>query len=421
MAWAQKPLPAKGPAHEPVLVGIDLNATRARAVQGLARTIPRALPLDGTQDALPMVLSLEGRQPQLGRAAAGLCRQFPHLVCLDFLASLGEPREWVAGRHHLDASRAMKIVLERLRTACEGTGGVVLTVPAYLTRTQVGLLPALAEKARLPLLGSVRAPLAAALAAHAAEAWTGLALVLDADDHAVTATTVVADGEKMLFHASQSWPRLNLRAWKTRMLNAVAERCIRQSRRDPRDSASAEQALYEQLEDALDRSAKGKVIELLIQTTNWYQNLLLRPEELVAFCDPLVRQTMTDVQEMLTAHSATGALRAVLVTRAASRLPGLVAKVEDWAREQLAEGTADSDADFGEALLEGAAEPTRVTVLIPDAAALAAHDLAGRMGRSELARGHFELAVPLPGSVPGPTALPPPQKTFRLFSADPES
>ena len=46
----------------------------------------------------------------------------------------------------------------------------------------------------------------------------------------------------------------------------VADRCIRQSRRDPRDSASAEQALYDQLEDALESAAKGKTVDLLSQT-----------------------------------------------------------------------------------------------------------------------------------------------------------
>ena len=102
-----------------------------------------------------------------------------------------------------------------LRASCASGKGIVLAIPAYLNRDQVLLLKATAEKARLPLLGLVRAPLAAALAAHATASWSGLSVIVDADDHALTATTVFADGEKLWIHAAQSWPQLNLRIWKS--------------------------------------------------------------------------------------------------------------------------------------------------------------------------------------------------------------
>src|SRR6266498_907177 len=148
-----------------------------------------------------------------------------------------------SGRHRLDAARAMTLVLERLHSACSGTQGILLAIPAYLTHAQATLLSPLAHKVKLPVLGSVRAPLAGALAAYAAEPWTGLALVIDADDHALTATTVMAGGDQLWIQAAQAWPALNSRSWKERILNKVAECCIRQSRRDPRECAPAEQAL----------------------------------------------------------------------------------------------------------------------------------------------------------------------------------
>src|SRR5207248_1328367 len=159
-------------------VGLDINASRAHAVQGPARAAPRLLPLGGPAaptpasvgasarrgDDLPMVLSLQGRQAEVGKAGAALCRVMPHLVCADFLA----------------------------------------------------------------------------------------AVVLDADDHALSAAVVVADGEQLSVHSAQCWPHLNLRVWNGCLVDAVADRCIRQSRRDPRDTAAAEQALYEQIDESLD-------------------------------------------------------------------------------------------------------------------------------------------------------------------------
>jgi hypothetical protein len=426
MAWPRKVTTAKNAAPEPILVGIDVDATRARAVHGPGRQTPRSLPLEETHEDLPMVVSLEGRRPQVGRAGAALYRRSPHLVCSDFLACLGEQREWNAGRHRLDPAKASALVLEQLQSICSASHGIVLALPAYMTRAQVALLAPLAKKVRMPLLGSVRAPLASALAAYTSEPWSGLALVVDADDHVLTATTVVADGSQVCVHASQAWPQLSLRAWKARLLDMVAERCIRQSRRDPRDSAVTEQSLYDQLEDALDTAGRGKMVELLIQTTHWYQNLFLRPEEFVAFCDRNVRQVIDGIQTMLTSSSTRDVIRSVLITRAAERLPGLLPALNDYVREHLptaplGPGPDPSD-DFGEDLLQGTGGPARGVSIIPaDGVARAAHHLADRIQRGELPRGHLDQSIPLPPSDPNSTDDSPATKGFRILSADEDS
>jgi molecular chaperone DnaK (HSP70) len=420
MAWAFRSVPASKSQHDPLLVGLDLNASRARAVHGPASFTPHSLPLEGDAEELPTVVSLEGRRPEVGRAGAALCRQAPHLACLDFLANLGETREWTVGRHRLDAAKLVALVLERLQAATAGAGGVVLALPAYLNRVQASLLAPLATKARLPLLATVRAPLAAALAAHATVPWTGTALVVDADDHALSAATVVADGGQLWLQGGHDWPALSLRTWKGRLLDRVADRCIRQSRRDPRDSASAEQSLYEQLEHALENSGQGKTVELLIQTERWYQNLLLRPEEFAGFCEPLVVRAVEGVRGLLT-QGGRETLRIVLVTRAAGRLPGLVPAL------QKATGTVGQDSnpvpqepaeDFGEALFAEGSSPAGVALLADDDVARAAHELAGRVQRGELPQGHHDLTVPVPRDG-GPDAGTTPVRGIRLASFDP--
>ena len=417
MAWAQKPAAAKGIANDPALVGLDLNATRARAVTGVVGS-HQVLPLEGDFEDVPMVLSLEGRRLSLGRAGSVLCRQSPHLVCFDFLAGLGSEREWAAGRHRLDSAKALTYVMEQLGASCASGQGIVLALPAYLNRDQVLLLKATAEKARLPLLGLVRAPLAAALAAHAISSWSGLSIIVDADDHALTATTVFADGEKLWIHAAQSWPQLNLRIWKSRLLDKVAERCIRMSRRDPRECAPAEQSLYDQIEDSLDKVAQNKVIELLIQATNWYQNLLLRPEEVVAICERSVRETVANLQGMLGGPSAKQSVRRILLSHAAGRLPGLSQALETCVQSPGPADEADANGDFGEALLSpGGDEPTQVYKLARDSVATAALALAGRFHRGELARGYLDLTAPLPAAVPAPKGSSG-KRSFRVFSAE---
>jgi hypothetical protein len=160
-------------------------------------------------------------------------------------------------------------------------------------------------------------------------------------------------------------------------------------------------------------------VELLIQTTNWYQNLLVRPEEMLAFCERLVRQALREVQGMLLASSANVQLRGVFVTQAANRLPGLASALEGLVLDDVPTAEVEPSGDFGEDLLQSNEVPGRVTFLAADVVARMAHGLAARMYRGELPHGHLDLAVPLSRSETPPPSGSPPKRSFRLFSADP--
>jgi hypothetical protein len=385
--------------HGASLVGLDLNSTRARAVLAVPGQAAEPLPIGGEAD-LPLALSLEGRSPEAGRAGLALSRQAPHLACANFLPWLGEGREWSAGRHRLDAAGALAVVLDRLRPACVAAQAVALAVPAYLTREQLETLDRLAERARLRLCGWVAAPLAVTLTAYAEQPWAGPALVVDADDHALTWAAVAVEFGQARVLGAQAVTHLSLRAWKGRLLDAVADRCVRQSRRDPRDSAPAEQALYDQLDAALDACRRGQTADLIVHMAQWGQNVLLRPDELAAAVAPLVRQALTEMRA-LRQTLPPGLTPVGLVTDAAGRLPGLVRALEEAFAEPQPEPEPEPDAeDFGAGLLDddlmGRAP---VSVLSPDAAARAACDLAARWQRGELARGPVEVA-PLPPPLP---------------------
>jgi hypothetical protein len=403
-------------AVEHTLIGLDLNAIRVRAVGGAAGALPQTLALDAEQAELPLAVSLEGRQPAVGRAGLGLCRRLPHLACLDFLAHLGSGREWAAGRHRLRAADALALVFDSLRPVCAGAQGLVVAVPAYLDAEQVALLTALAEqaggrgRAALPhVLGSLPASLASALAAYAEQPWSGLAVIVDADAHALTWAAIMLAGNQLRVLETQVFPHLSLRVWKERLLNALADGCVRQSRRDPRDSAPAEQALYEQLDDALEACRQGRLAEFKVQTASWYQNLIARPEDLAGYCALLAQQTVAALQSLLAATPSRDVPSVVLVTAAAGRLPGLMAALENCFTELTAVTDEELEEDFGANLLqdEDLVERSGVHVLSPDAAARGAHELATHFLRGELAAGHCDT-VPLPPPQPvdaGPARL----------------
>jgi hypothetical protein len=385
------------------LIGLDLNATRLRAVSGEANAPPHVLPLDGAHAELPAAISLEGRTPQIGRATLAQCRKLPHLTCVSFLAEIGTPRVWTAGRRKLDGIGAVGVLFDKLRPICAGRQGLVFAMPPYLTHPQIVQLMAQAARVKLPLLGTVPSALALALTAHAEQAWDGLAFVADVDDHALTWSAVYAGQGQLQVIGAQSFPLIGLRAWRERVLNMVADRCVRLSRRDPRDSAAAEQMLYEQLDHALDACRRGQLAELVVQSTTWCQNLVLRPEELAGWCSGFLRQAIDGMRPVHEVPQVYEHPSVVVLSDSAASLPGLVGALE----ERLGMPVALDDLDNPGSEPEDTASATLITVLSADAAARAVHALAPRFLQRDLLPGHHD-AAPLPAPQPldaGPARL----------------
>jgi hypothetical protein len=370
------------------LVGLDLNSTRARAVHGseAGAAVPLALEEDHVE--LPLAISLEGRKPVPGRLATAACRKVPHFTCLDFLPHLGGERAWTAGRHRIDAAGALSIVCESVASRFSKSHGVALTLPTYLDGRQRALLNQILTKARWRVSATVAAPVAAALAAFEYLPWAGLALIGDVDGHAFTWSAVSVRGDRATLLETTSLPGAGRTAWLRRLIDAVAIRCVRTTRRDPRESADAEQSLYDQLAERLDSRAEASRAELIIQTKQWFQNLLLDADELRSWCAPLAAQlgaSMMDARDLASAH---GPVTAVLLTASAGRLPGLVAQLEDQLRPPAVLRQNEVAGDFGDGLLLEDTNSIRVHVLEPDALARAAHEIVARVQRGDLAGGH---------------------------------
>lgn len=371
------------------LIGLELNSTRARALSGPAGIRPHSVPLDGRDADLPMTISLKGRNPEVGRAGLSLCRRMPHLVCDLFIPRLGTNHEWQAGRHTFDAAKALSVVFEHLRGVCSSANGLALCLPSYLTREQIDWLWKLASKAKLPLLGSVPAAIAQVLVAFKSTPWSGPALVVDADDHALTFSIVNVTaneddwqpGQKprslsLLQTLALPLPRLGIRAWKARLIDAIADRCVRHSRWDLRDSADAEQMLFDQLDDVLEAARREQMVEVVVQSAHWCQNLILRPDEVRGFCAALLKGTADNLHQAFSVGEANG-LQRILLSWSAARLPGLVDAAHEETEEEIP-----------------------IIALPEDAGALGTHDLAIFFHRGEFPREHLEAIVRCPLHVP---------------------
>ncbi|HEX3147602.1 MAG TPA: hypothetical protein VHR66_05925 [Gemmataceae bacterium] len=392
MAWVNWNRKTQDPSITRGPLGVDLNAGRARAAHGRAGR-NKLFPLDDPRTDLALGISLEKRVAEVGPAAALIARRLPHMICTGYLPCLGQTQDWKAGRHALTPETATTLAIERLRGACQGHDGIGLALPTYLTLSQTGKLLAIAEKAKLKIRGTATVPLA--LAAERATHYlhgqpedtaetprTGRSftpttvLIVDADDHAMTVSLVRIAEEEVRLQGAATFPRLGVRFWRERLLDAMADRCVRLCRRDPRDSADAEQMLFDQVDDAIDRARTGQRVALTIRAMHWFQDLVLTPADMDAFCLPLCRNAADEVRHLLASLNEADPPRAAWLTHDAGRLPGLAA-----------------------ALHQNMTERTNVRVLHPEAAAAAVANLNDRWEAGNLPRTHLDTMIPLPPRV----------------------
>lgn len=375
MLWNRK----TAPVHERTrAVGVDLTASRARAASvggGKYRTVV----LDDPAEDLRQFVAADRRTPEAGRAGFALARKLPHVVVSNFLPALGQPREWRTGRHTLTPESALEVSLAKLAgpVAAE-SDAVAVTLPYYLTPAQVAKVVVTAARAKLPLKGTAAAPLAVAadraaavLAGKPEAVGPSSVVIVDADEFALSAAVVSLDRDAARVVTSAAWPRASLKAWADRLLDAVSDRCVRLCRRDPRDSADAEQALFEQLDDALDRARAGHRVSLTVRTAHWFQDVPHQPEEFAGYCAALAKTSVEGVRELFYGSGLPVPPRAVWLTHAAGRLPGL-AKVM---HQHTPEGTA-------------------VETLAASAVPLAAAALVPRWLAGDLPRQHIDSVLP---------------------------
>ena len=396
MLWSRK----SPPIHERSrVVGIDLNASRVRAVAVGGGKV-RPLLLDGAAESLLLFLDCDRRAPEIGQAGYALVRKAPHTVCSNFLPALAQDRQFRAGRHALTAEMALELALAKVRepVATESEAAALL-LPTYLSQAQIAKVVQAATRAKLALKGTAAAGLA--VAAHRAAAvltgrpatpappaeegvipirppatGPGSVVIVDADEHALSAAIVSVERDAVRFLAAGCWPRASLKAWKDRYLDAISDRCVRLCRRDPRDSAEAEQSLFEQLDSAFDSARAGHRVSLTVRTAHWYQDVILQPDEFDGLGSGLAQISAEGMWELVASAGLPVPPRLVWLTHEAGKLPGLARTIH-----------------------QNTPEGTSVEVLPPGAVAHAAAALVPRWMAGELQRIHLDMVIPLPATV----------------------
>lgn len=268
-------------AGTPIL--LDWTAERLRAWTISAHATPRSIALDTTNSSLPLVISLAERRLQLGRAAQALVRKQPHQVIERFLPYVGSDRIWQHRRHTLDARESLAFVFSKLREKLPAKS-LFHVVPSYWSREQAALLEDQTRQTGYRSLGTIKRGLALA----------GLTpgITIDVDSHTTTVshTRVQSRSGSLQLESVQSSGDLALPIWCERIGALVANRCMRDSRRDPRAHSETDQQLHDQILEKLYDWASHQEARIELKHEDWQSEVLVPVDEVLSVCAPLAQR-----------------------------------------------------------------------------------------------------------------------------------
>lgn len=315
------------------------------AAVSVAHGRSRTILLDDPKENRALVVNAEGPVPVVGRSGLGLVRRRPHLAFDTFLPMLGQSKPWQGGRHSLTPDAALRLAFDAVSPILHAESNAVgIAFPTYLTTAQVERTLEHARAAGVPVVGAMASPLAlvadraaeilsgapvdddqdepVAMPLHGAKPGPGSVLVIDADDHSLNGSIVAVEPDRVMLLASMAWPRTATKNWLRRLIDSIADQCVRLCRRDPRDSADAEQDLFDQLLAVLERGTPER-FNLTVRAPSWYQVVVQGAEEFADASSSLVRFAVEDVQELIASTGLANPPRLVWLTAEAGRLPGL--------------------------------------------------------------------------------------------------
>jgi hypothetical protein len=209
---------------------------------------------------------------------------------------------------------------------------VVLAVPSYYGREQLGLLLGLAEECRMP----VRAMVDAAAAASAKPYPSRQLVYVDAGLHRVS-VIVLEQGAEVTAGEERGLDATGLASVNDTLARRLAEIFVSSTRFDPFHEAASEQRLYDLLPQCLARLRSDEAAELTLQHEGDAFTIEVEREQLLAVVNGFYRALL----QLISSSRESGASLVVQLSERLAGLPGLtdaLSRLDDATVVALDEG-----------------------------------------------------------------------------------
>jgi hypothetical protein len=273
-----------------------------------------------------------------GRAAEGRARLFPRQIMNRFWDQLStdpldRPLPSAANQAEI-ACAHLTHIWDRVRHV---GNALVIAVPGFFQRTQLGLLLGMAQELGIPLQGFVSLPVAAAV-----PGCESLQLHVDVQLHRWEVSVLQAEG-RLEFKEAFTLNEKGLEGLYKLWVQAAAAEFVRMTRFDPLHSAETEQELYRRLPSVLAALQHEQAAAIAIAAGRSSYSISLMRAMVLETARPVYDELLAAVHDARRRHAAAGTAAAVALSQRVVRLPGIrerLAQMPDTRIVELPAGAA---------------------------------------------------------------------------------
>ncbi len=313
------------------IIGIELNDTGILAYGGSPF---RLLELDGQSTESPGFALPEKKRLLVGKDAESKARLFPRHILTHFWDQLNtehldhpEPR---APRNHAEiACQHLASIWPCIQK--HGTE-VVILVPSFYGREQLGILLSIARELSIPLKGF----LPIALAASSTPTPEKNLLYLDIHLHRIEAT-YLEQGEKLILKDCVTATKKGLIHLVKGWVDAIAHEFVRTTRFDPLHQATSEQDLYNRLPGILSHFSNNPSIHFEISGGTTPYGITLDRDLLIRKAEPVYEEIRRLITGLIEKHEKAEQSVVLQCSHRLSRLPGCKEMLAGMKNVQLVE------------------------------------------------------------------------------------
>jgi hypothetical protein len=316
------------------LLGLELSDA---GIMVAAKGPPRLLELDEGHKESPAFAFPEKNRLLVGREAESLARVNPVRTNTRFWDRLGtEPLKQPSPHAQSHAEIAFAHLSKIWERVKEHGNELVMAVPGFLSRYQLGLIRGMSEDLAIPLRAFV--PLAVA----AAEKPCPESLLLHVDIHLHRVEIVLLEqGPRLRQKHSVAAPDIGLQNIYKAWVEAIAAKFVRETRYDPLHQATSEQELYDRLPHVLAalESDSSMKFEMRAGVKRYRVNLSRR--SFVRAAEEAFRTIGRLIVGMRDRHGQKGQAAMLQLTHRIHRLPGcteILGGIQDAETVELAPG-----------------------------------------------------------------------------------
>ena len=312
------------------LISLELSDVGVLAAGHLP---PRLLAVDGPETESPGFALPQKKGLVVGQSAERQARFHPQKVQHRFWDQLStDPLKTPRRFAETNAEIAFAHLAQIWEMIKKYGNEVMIAVPAFYSRHQLGLLLGMAQELSIPIKGLVIQAVAAAPQPYP----ESRLFFLDIHLHR-TEVTLLEQGEQLRLQETETLDEQGLvylyRIWAETM----AEEFVRTTRFDPLHEAASEQALYDRIPEILSRRRNDPTVTIDLRTGATVHRVALNRELLVRKSASFLERTRVLVRSLMEKTGRPQGNVTVLMSHRFARLPGATTVMSGFDQPRLVE------------------------------------------------------------------------------------